>query len=137
MMASFPGCCAHDPTAKTFPDEFYQQIFRLRGWEWRGMRVNRPQVVATYTKDFVYERLAPGILEELEKRNPANDKGQRKAKHHQWMTDEIGHPALGQHLFSVMTLMRASAEWNQFKALLNRAPKRGDTLPLLLTEEVS
>jgi len=124
--------------AKTFPDEFYQQIFRLRGWEWHGMRVNRPQVVATYTKDFVYERLAPGIVEELEKRNPANERGQRKAKHHQWLTDEIGHPALAQHLFSVMALMRASTEWNQFKALLNRAhPKRGDTLPLLLTEDVS
>ena len=22
--------------AKRFPDEFYKQIFKLRGWEWRG-----------------------------------------------------------------------------------------------------
>lgn len=124
--------------AKTFPDEFYQQIFRLRNWEWRGMRVNRPQVVATYTKDFVYERLAPGILEELEKRNPTNDKGNRRSKHHQWLTEEIGHPALAQHLYSVMALMRASNDWGQFKALLNRAhPKRGDTLPLMLTADPS
>ncbi|MGH9695738.1 MAG: P63C domain-containing protein, partial [Bryobacteraceae bacterium] len=36
--------------AKRFPDEFYQQIFRLRGWEWRGMKINRPGVVASYTK---------------------------------------------------------------------------------------
>ena len=25
--------------AKRFPDEFYQQIFRLRGWQWKGMKI--------------------------------------------------------------------------------------------------
>src|ERR1041384_2257802 len=37
--------------AKKFPDEFYQQMFRLRGWQWRGMSVNRPSVVGKYTND--------------------------------------------------------------------------------------
>jgi hypothetical protein len=32
-----------------FPEEFYREIFRLRGWGWKGMKVNRPQVVAYYT----------------------------------------------------------------------------------------
>jgi hypothetical protein len=68
--------------AKTFPDEFYKEIFRLHGWQWRGMKVNRPQIVAHYTKDLVYARLAPGILAELEKRNPKDERGYRKAKHH-------------------------------------------------------
>jgi hypothetical protein len=31
--------------AKRFPDTFYRQIFRLRSWQWKGMKVNRPQVV--------------------------------------------------------------------------------------------
>lgn len=44
--------------AKRFPDEFYKQICRLKGWQWRGMKVNRPSVVAQYTTDLVYERLA-------------------------------------------------------------------------------
>src|SRR5207253_5846641 len=70
--------------AKRFPDEFYQQIFRLRRWTWKGMSVNRPQVVAYYTKDFIYSRLAPGILKELEDRTPKDEKGVRKAKMHQW-----------------------------------------------------
>jgi len=86
--------------AKRFPDEFYQQIFRLRGWNWKGMRVNRPQVVANYTKDFVYERLAPSILKELEARNPKDDGNDRRAKHHQWFTEDVGHPALAQHLYA-------------------------------------
>src|SRR5260370_36961162 len=69
--------------AKRFPDEFYQQIFRLRGWTWQGMKVNRPQCVAQYTKDLVYARLAPGILRELEIRNPVEN-GRRKSALHQW-----------------------------------------------------
>jgi len=117
--------------AKRFPDDFYQEIFRLRGWEWRGMKVNRPQVVANYTKDFVWERLAPGILRELEARNPKTEKGYRKARHHQWLTDEIGHPQLAQHLYAVVGLMRAAGSWEQFKSMLNRAfPKKGMTLEL-------
>lgn len=117
--------------AKRFPDEFYQEIFRLREWDWKGMKVNRPQVVANYTRDLVYERLAPGILKELEARNPKDDKGHRKNKHHQWLTEDVGHPALAQHLYAVIALMRASANWNQFKSMLNLAlPKRGDTLSL-------
>ena len=47
------------PWVKTFPAEFYEHLFRLRGWQWKGMTVNRPQVVAHYTKDLVYARLAP------------------------------------------------------------------------------
>ena len=63
--------------AQRFPEEFYREMFRLRNWQWRGMRVNRPSVVAHYTKDLVYQRLAPGILEELERRNPQGERGWR------------------------------------------------------------
>ena len=96
--------------AKRFPNEFYQQIFRLRGWEWRGMKPNRPQCVASYTKDLVYARLAPGVLTELESRNPKDETGKRKAKYHQWLTEDVGHPALAQHLHAVIGLMRASPD---------------------------
>jgi hypothetical protein len=124
--------------AKRFPDEFYQHIFRLRGWDWRGMKVNRPQVVASYTKDLVYARLAPGILKELENRNPKDEKGHRKAKHHQWLTEEVGHPALAQHLYAVIGLMRLADSWDQFKRMIDRAyPKRGDSLQLPLFADMA
>lgn len=120
--------------AKQFPDEFYRQIFRLRNWAWKGMSVNRPQVVANYTNDIVYERLAPGILKELEVRNPIIEKGKRRVKHHQWLTEDVGHPALAQHLHAVIALMRVSHSWKQFQDMLTQAfPKRGNTLPLPFT----
>ena len=111
--------------AKTFPNEFYEQIFRLRGWQWKGGSTNPPQAVAGYTKDIVYARLAPGIIEELERKNLAVG-GRRQAKHHQWLTEDVGHPALARHLHSVITLMRISTGWDQFKLFLDQAdPKRG------------
>jgi hypothetical protein len=123
--------------AKRFPDEFYQHIFRLRGWEWKGMAVNRPQAVANYTKDIIYERLAPGILNELEARNPRDAHGRRKAKHHQWLTEDVGHPALAQHLYAVIGLMRVSTSWRQFMTMLNVAfPKKGDTMMMPFMAEI-
>lgn len=100
--------------AKCFPDEFYKEMFRLKGWEWKGMSVNRPSVVGTYTNNIVYARLAPGVLVELEKRNPPSISGQRKTRHHQWLTDDIGHPELNKHLHAVVALMKNSNDWGQF-----------------------
>lgn len=112
--------------AKRFPDEFYQQIFRLRGWTWRGMKVNRPQVVAKYTTDLIYDRLAPGLVENLEAKNPVDDKGKRKAKHHQWLTEDVGHPALAQQVYAAIGFMRAATKWDEFLLNYYRAfPKKG------------
>lgn len=122
--------------AKRFPDDFYKEIYRLRDWEWRGRKFNPPQAVAGYTSDFVYARLAPGIREELEKRMPKDDGGKRRGKLHQLLTDDIGHPALAQHLHAVITLMKASRSWDQFKLMLDTAlPKRGSTLQLPFVED--
>lgn len=123
--------------AKRFPDEFYQQMFRLRGWEWKGMKVNRPQVVGKYTNDLVWERLAPGIRAELENRNPKNERGRRAGAHHQWLTEDIGHPALAQHLYALIGLMRVSEnkDWEGFYRMVQKAyPKKGETLFLPLPE---
>ena len=117
--------------AKRFPDDFYKEIFRLRGWQWNKLSVKRPILVGKLTNDIVYERLAPGVLTELENKNPKDDYGRRKSTHHQWLTEDVGHPALAQHLHAIIGLMRASTSWIQFHDMLDKAfPKRGDTMPL-------
>jgi hypothetical protein len=121
--------------AKRFPDEFYMELFRLRNWQWKGMTVNRPSYVGRLTNDLVYERLAPGILTELQSRNPITEMGYRKHRHHQWLTHDIGHPALAQHLYATVALMRASKDWHAFMLMVNRAlPKKSGQLPLLLSD---
>lgn len=115
--------------AKTFPDEFYKQIFKLKGWPFEPGTVKRPSVIGKYTNEIVYQRLAPGILEELKARNPILNNGKRKAKHFQYLTEEIGHPALAQHLYAVIALMKASSNWQSFHKKLEAAfPVVGDQL---------
>jgi hypothetical protein len=121
--------------AKCFPDEFYYNIARLRGWEWKGRKFNPPQIVAYYTNDFVYHRLAPNLVEELDRRNTVVE-SRRRAKHTQWLTEKVGHPALAQHLHAVMALMRASASWDQFKSMIDIAlPKHEGTLRLPMFQQ--
>jgi P63C domain len=92
--------------SKKFPDDFYRQMFRLKSWDIDKLNfTKRPGVVGKYTKDIVYDRLAPCILKELEERNPKDTKGNRKHKHHQFLTDDVGHPALSQHLHFMILIV--------------------------------
>ena len=116
---------------KTFPDEFFQQLYRLKRWKWTGSS-RRPGVVGRYIKDLVYERLGPGVIEELERKNPSDGKGKRKSKHFQWLTEDMGNPALAQHMHALIGFMRAEDDWSEFKTRFYRAfPKKGENLPLL------
>jgi len=123
---------------KTFPDEFYIELFRLRDVPYPppGKHKNwRPSYVGHWTNDIVYSRLAPGVLKALKRKNPVTEKGYRKARHHQLFTRDYGHPALKEHLASVIFLMRTCVSWADFKRRLDRAaPRQGDTIPLPFDE---
>lgn len=123
--------------ARCFPMEFYEELFRLKGWSLDKTTMKMPGVVGKYTNDLIYDRLAPGILEELRKRNPIEpETGRRKAKHHQWLTQETGHPALDKHFSGVLALMRANTNWDNFKRGIERAyPRIGTQLALKFFEE--
>lgn len=107
---------------KRFPDEFYKQIFRLNGWQFNPLGFNkRPSVIGRWTRDIVYSRFPKGILGKLEDLNPLTEKGYRKHKHHQFLTDDIGNPELQQYIASVTFLMQSSSNWTKFKQLFARA----------------
>jgi hypothetical protein len=124
---------------KKYPDEFYQNIYKLKGWTWPGMQKNRYSVVARYTNDLVYQRLAPGLLNELQSKSPKDDKGNRKNRLHQWLTEDIGDPILAQHLHSLIMFQRLAIAnghgWNRFIKMVDKVlPKRGSTLFIPFSE---
>ena len=123
--------------ARRFPIEFYEELFRLKGWSLDKKTMKMPGVVGRYTNDIIYDRLAPGILEELRKKNPViEEKGRRQAKHHQWLTEDIGHPALDKHFIGVMALMRGNSNWDLFKKMIEKSyTKIGTQLALKLFED--
>jgi P63C domain len=112
---------------KTFPADFYQELFRLRGIPYTGS-VKRPQYIGHLTNDLIYDRLAPGVRQELNRLVPRDDKGRLRNKLFQGLTEDIGHPKLREHLASVITLMRGHDNWLAFKKMINRSlPRYGDT----------
>ena len=123
--------------AKKFPDEFYENIYKLKGWHWPGMAKNRYSVVAHYTNNLVYERLAPGLLRDLQSKAPKNEKGYRSNKLHQWLTEDVGDPMLAQHLHTIIMFQRLAIAnghgWQRFLHTIDQVlPRRGQTLELPL-----
>ena len=82
------------------------------------------------TNYLVYERLAPGVLDELKRITPRDDKGRLKHKYHQRLTEDIGHPRLREQLTAVIALLRAFDAWSDFAKALNRALPRQIECPL-------
>jgi hypothetical protein len=118
--------------AKQFPDEFYKQIYRLKGWSYPD-NTQRPRVIGKITNKIVYDHLPPGVLEELRTKNPTCDRDKRrKFKHHQYLSPDIGQKDLREHLLQVIALMRTSRNWEQFEDHMKAVfPKHGDQMILI------
>lgn len=118
----------------TFPTDFYKELFRLRGWHFPDLPADqrkRPILVGKLTNDVVYDRLAPGVRQELQRLTPRDDKGRLKHKLFQRLTEDTGNPKLREHLASVVALMKAADDWEHFMRMINRSlPRYGDTLLL-------
>jgi P63C domain len=119
------------PWIKTFPDEFYEQLFRLRGLEFPHDTVKRPQYFGHLTNDIIYKRLAPGVLDELKRTEPKTTTGKRKGTIQQRLTPDLGHPKLREYLSSVCTIMDLSDDYKDFMTKLDkRHPKYGETIEM-------
>lgn len=108
------------PWTQTFPQEFYDEMFRLRGWAWKPKKGRRPRLVGRLTNEIVYDRLPPDVVEELRRKNPVVKNGRRKDKNFQWLTEDVGHPILKAHLIGTIALMKATSTWPQFKRVLEK-----------------
>jgi hypothetical protein len=122
------------PYVKTFPAEYYEELFRLRGLKFPPEKPQyKPQYFGLLTNDIVYGRLAPGLMEELKSIAKKED---RKTHLHRRLTHDIGHPKLREHLASVVTIMKLSDAYPDFISKLNRIHQRfGKTIELDLEEE--
>ncbi|HSZ35212.1 MAG TPA: P63C domain-containing protein [Puia sp.] len=119
----------------TFPLELYKQMFRLNGWEWKPENAQkRPGVLGTWTNDLIYDRMAPGLLSELERRNPKDERGYREHKHFQFLTEEVGEPKLREYFDGLLALARANTSWKKFYEIVEKAfpkpPEIGEQLKI-------
>ena len=110
---------------KIFPEEFYEQIFRLKKWgSFQKAGQKMPQVVGFYTNDIVYERLPDKVLVELKKKVRKSENGNNLVKLHQGLSKDYGVLHLERHLIAVIALMKASTCWEHFLEMLDKTYKR-------------
>lgn len=122
--------------AKRFPDEFYRQVYRLKGWKWPVGRAKTPYL-GHITNDVVYDRLPEGVLPKLRELNPTDDESKRrKYKHHQFLSEQVGQPDLRDHILQILPLMKISKTWDAFKRHLDNAfPKSGTQIDLPIGDD--
>jgi hypothetical protein len=117
------------PYVRAFPLDFFRELCRLRDIPFRD-DMKLPPYFGKLVNNLVYCRLAPGVLAELQRKNPVRENGRRKDKNYQWLTENVGHPKLLQLLGSEVTLMRMSRTWDDFKPLVDKYHPPHKDLPL-------
>ena len=111
---------AFRPWVQAFPQEFFREIYRLQGWDYKEGKSKHPQYVGKIINQYVYQQLPDGVLAELQKLNPRLESGNRARKHHQHLTVDTGNVHLDRQILTVTTLMQVSEDLDDFKKLFER-----------------
>ncbi|MGA2182845.1 MAG: P63C domain-containing protein [Bryobacteraceae bacterium] len=125
--------------AERFPKTFYEQMFRLKGWTYNPSSSKRPLQMARMTVDLVFDRLGPGLTNDLRaRRDEIQESTGRTGKLHQVLTPDVGHPALAHHLagleFTAKTFQDGDYE-GFHRAVERAAPKYNSTRLLPFPDE--
>ncbi len=129
------------PWQTRFPISYYEQIYRVMGWPYDASTTKRTAYIGKLTNKLIYEKLPPGVLPQLRRKNPTDAvTRRRKHKHFQYLTDEIGNVHLEKQIAAITRLLRATpdGQWRLFESLFNNAfpPAQGDLFAGLDVEEM-
>lgn len=109
------------PYVSKFPNEFFKELYRVYGWEYKTGNTQSPRYVGKFINKYVYQALPPNVLPKLQELNPINAKGQRPRKHFQHLTGVVGEPHVDKQLAVVTTLLKLSNTPAEFDAIYQRA----------------
>lgn len=125
--------------AERFREDFYEQMFRLRGWAYNPASSKRPMAMAKMTIDLVYDRIGPGLTKELQAKELDRREKEGGRRHlHRWLTPDVGHPELDRHLSGLTFLAKSfnDGDWEGFCRAADRVvPKYNRTLLLPFSDE--
>lgn len=115
----------------TFPDSFFAELDRLYGNPKTSAR-SRPQYYGRFINKYVYDPIEHGYVKaELDKLN-ITDEGKRRARFHQWLTDE-GRSILIRQIGKIEGVMEMCKDIEHFK-LAARRQKAITVAPYLFDE---
>lgn len=125
------------PWTQRFPHEFFREAYKILGWEYKPGCVKHPQYLGKFIIKYVYDPLPPGVFDELKKRLPKNESGNRKAKLWQALTPDTGVPHLDRQITAITTMMQLSDGKPEFEANFDRLFGKQRYLPLRSTAALS
>jgi len=117
------------PYTQRFPQNFYAELHRVRGWKYAPGSSKRNHYIGKLTNELIYKQLPNGVLEELRKNNPTiPEKKRRKSLHYRHLTEDVGDPHLQKQIISVTTLLSVADDWKEFTRLFSKKfkPKSDD-----------
>jgi hypothetical protein len=119
------------PWTEKFPRDFFKEMFRVFGWSW-PVRVDGtypgplgPRYAGKLIRQIIFDNLPPGVLEELDRLNPPNEKWQRKSRMTQLLTSGIGHPHVEKLVAVATTMFELSDNKGEFWRHYRRKFKKG------------
>ncbi|NOW84913.1 hypothetical protein B0H39_002794 [Clostridium beijerinckii] len=102
-----------------FPKKYYKEIFRLHNWDYDPTSNARPSYIGTFTNNYVYGMLPPGILEELKRKTPIkvsknSNKSYKVNRYYQRLT-ETGIEEVDSYIDRVIMFMEMCEDIQEFK----------------------
>jgi hypothetical protein len=117
------------PWTQMFRHDFFREAYKILGWEYKPGSVKHPQYLGKFIIKYIYDPLPPGVLEELKRKLPKNEHGNRRAKLWQALTPDTGIPHLDRQLTAVITLMGVSDDKQTFDQHFDRLFGKQQHLP--------
>jgi len=106
---------------KTFPDELFEQIFRLRGWgSFSDSNGKMPKYAGKIIINIIYNRLPDNVLEALCEKTPTSKAGNKLVRLHQSLTPDVGRQHLEKLIIAVVALMKGADSWEHFMYSLDK-----------------
>lgn len=112
------------PWIRRFPESFFREVYRLHGWNFVPGQTTHTPYVGQFINKYIYELMPEGVLARLREINPVDENGNRARKHHQHLTDKWGVSHLERQITTVLALMEASDDEEQFEDLFKKATSR-------------
>lgn len=134
-LLSFYVAKEFQPYMKTFVEAFYEEIYRLKGWQYDPKK-NKYQVVGKYTLQYVYGCLPKVVVDAVKAKTPRTKGGNYTKKLFQSLTQEVGKPHLDRALGGVIALLKSANTWGGFKRSYARAYGDQQIRTLSLSVEV-
>jgi hypothetical protein len=121
------------PWAERFPQDFFREMFRVFGWAWPARTDGSypgplgPRYAGKLIRQVIFGNLPEGVLQELDKINPADKKWQRKDRMGQRLTPKFGHPHVEKLVAVVTTIFELSDNKDEFWRNYRRKFKKPGT----------